>query len=64
MEIIESWQDHNTHCYATVKHPSDEQRHSGVKEFEAMWLDNLLHITDSAFINDDESGLHQDYKRF
>ena len=33
---------------------------SGVKE--GMVLVNAMHITASVFINDDESGLHQDYK--
>ncbi|HPO63911.1 MAG TPA: secondary thiamine-phosphate synthase enzyme YjbQ [Candidatus Kapabacteria bacterium] len=33
---------------------------SGVKE--GMVLVNAMHITASVFINDDESGLHQDYE--
>ncbi|MFP4169099.1 MAG: secondary thiamine-phosphate synthase enzyme YjbQ [Desulfonatronovibrionaceae bacterium] len=33
---------------------------SGVKE--GLVLVNAMHITASVFINDDESGLHQDYK--
>ena len=33
---------------------------SGVKE--GLCLVNAMHITASVFINDDESGLHQDYK--
>lgn len=33
---------------------------SGVKE--GMALVNAMHITASVFINDDESGLHQDYE--
>ena len=32
---------------------------SGVKE--GMWLVNAMHITASVFINDDESGLHEDF---
>lgn len=35
---------------------------SGVKE--GLVLVNAMHITASVFINDDESGLHQDYKDF
>ena len=34
-------------------------RESGVKE--GLVLVNAMHITASVFINDDESGLHQDY---
>ncbi len=35
-------------------------RQSGVKE--GLLLCNAMHITASVFINDDESGLHEDYK--
>jgi secondary thiamine-phosphate synthase enzyme len=35
-------------------------KESGVKE--GFCLVNAMHITASVFINDDESGLHQDYK--
>jgi secondary thiamine-phosphate synthase enzyme len=35
---------------------------SGVKE--GLVLVNAMHITASVFINDDESGLHQDYERW
>ncbi|GHT36118.1 hypothetical protein FACS189427_07120 [Planctomycetales bacterium] len=35
---------------------------SGVKE--GLVLVNSMHITSSVFINDDESGLHQDYKNW
>jgi secondary thiamine-phosphate synthase enzyme len=35
-------------------------RESGVKE--GLCLVNAMHITASVFINDDESGLHQDYR--
>ena len=31
---------------------------------EGMLLCNAMHITASVFINDDESGLHQDYERW
>jgi len=37
-------------------------RKSGVKE--GMVLVNAMHITASVFINDDERGLHSDFKRF
>jgi secondary thiamine-phosphate synthase enzyme len=37
-------------------------RKSGVKE--GMVLVNAMHITASVFINDDERGLHNDFKRF
>jgi secondary thiamine-phosphate synthase enzyme len=37
-------------------------RRSGVKE--GLCLCNAMHITASVFINDDESGLHEDYKRW
>jgi secondary thiamine-phosphate synthase enzyme len=35
-------------------------RESGIKE--GLCLINAMHITASVFINDDESGLHSDYK--
>ena len=37
-------------------------RDSGVKE--GLALVNAMHITASVFINDDESGLHQDYEEW
>jgi len=40
----------------------DLVRQSGVKE--GMVLVNAMHITASVFINDDERGLHNDFKRF
>ncbi len=42
-----------------VKKAVDE---SGVKE--GLCLVNAMHITASVFINDDEHGLHEDYKRW
>ena len=39
-----------------------EVRKSGVKE--GLCLVNAMHITASVFINDDEPGLHEDYKRW
>jgi secondary thiamine-phosphate synthase enzyme len=37
-------------------------RKSGVQE--GLCLVNAMHITASVFINDDESGLHEDYKKW
>ncbi len=37
-------------------------RESGINE--GLLLCNAMHITASVFINDDESGLHQDYERW
>ena len=37
-------------------------RESGIKE--GLMLVNAMHITASVFINDDESGLHQDYDKW
>ncbi|SEA67919.1 secondary thiamine-phosphate synthase enzyme [Desulfuromusa kysingii] len=37
-------------------------RESGIAE--GLLLCNAMHITASVFINDDESGLHQDYERW
>ena len=37
-------------------------RDSGVQE--GLCLVNAMHITASVFINDDESGLHEDYKKW
>jgi len=37
-------------------------RESGIKE--GLILVNSLHITSSVFINDDESGLHNDYEKW
>jgi secondary thiamine-phosphate synthase enzyme len=37
-------------------------RKSGVKE--GLCLINAMHITASVFINDDESGLHEDYRKW
>ena len=40
----------------------DAVRKSGVRE--GLLLCNAMHITASVFINDDERGLHEDYKRW
>ena len=37
-------------------------RESGIKE--GLVLVNSMHITSSVFINDDESGLHQDFEKW
>jgi secondary thiamine-phosphate synthase enzyme len=37
-------------------------RESGIRE--GLCLVNAMHITASVFINDDESGLHQDFERW
>lgn len=39
-----------------------ELQASGIKE--GLCLVNAMHITASVFINDDERGLHEDYKRW
>jgi secondary thiamine-phosphate synthase enzyme len=41
---------------------TDEVKQSGVSE--GLCLVNAMHITASVFINDDEPGLHEDYKRW
>jgi secondary thiamine-phosphate synthase enzyme len=41
---------------------ADEVEKSGVQE--GLCLVNAMHITASVFINDDEPGLHADYKRW
>src|SRR5512142_2503182 len=40
----------------------DELRASGIRE--GLCLVNAMHITASVFINDDEKGLHEDYRRW
>lgn len=41
---------------------ADALRKSGIKE--GLCLVNAMHITASVFINDDESGLHSDYRKW
>lgn len=41
---------------------SEAVRQSGIKE--GLALINAMHITASVFINDDESGLHQDFEQW
>ncbi len=40
----------------------DAVRESGIKE--GLCLVNAMHITASVFINDDEPGLHEDYRKW
>ncbi len=47
--------------FVNITHQVEEAvQRSGVQE--GLCLVNAMHITASVFINDDESGLHQDYK--
>jgi thiamine phosphate synthase YjbQ (UPF0047 family) len=43
-----------------TRHAEECLQESGIKE--GLVLVNAMHITASVFINDDESGLHQDYE--
>ena len=45
-----------------TRHCEDAVRKSGVQE--GLLLCNAMHITASVFINDNESGLHEDYARW
>ena len=45
-----------------TQHVEETIYESGIKE--GLCLVNAMHITASVFINDDESGLHRDYKRW
>ena len=45
-----------------TKQVEDALHESGIKE--GLCLINAMHITASVFINDNERGLHQDYKRW
>lgn len=45
-----------------TRHVEQELQKSGIQE--GLCLVNAMHITASVFINDDEPGLHQDYKRW
>ena len=49
--------------FVNITHDVEEAlRESGIRE--GMCLINAMHITASVFINDDEPGLHHDYKRW
>jgi secondary thiamine-phosphate synthase enzyme len=45
-----------------TSHVEDILQRSGIQE--GLLLCNSMHITSSVFINDDEPGLHDDYKRW
>jgi len=45
-----------------TRHVEEAVKKSGVRE--GLVLVNAMHITASVFINDDEPGLHEDYKRW
>ena len=45
-----------------TSHVAQELAKSGIQE--GLCLVNAMHITASVFINDDESGLHADYRRW
>ena len=45
-----------------TSHVRECLRESGIQE--GLLLVNAMHITASVFINDDESGLHQDYEQW
>ncbi len=50
-------------AFINITNQVEETLHeSGIKE--GLCLVNAMHITASVFINDDERGLHQDYKRW
>ncbi len=49
--------------YINITHlVQDELTKSGIKE--GLILVNAMHITASVFINDDESGLHEDFEKW
>ncbi len=49
--------------FVNITHEVEEAvSESGIQE--GLCLVNAMHITASVFINDDEPGLHQDYKRW
>jgi len=50
-------------AFINITNQVEEALHeSGIKE--GLCLVNAMHITASVFINDDEGGLHEDYKRW
>ena len=50
-------------AFINITHQVEEAlRESGITE--GLILVNSMHITSSVFINDDESGLHQDYDKW
>ena len=53
----------NRRGFVNITHKVEECiNESGIKE--GLVLCNAMHITASVFINDNESGLHQDYERW
>ena len=38
MEIVQSWEDHNTNIYAIVSHSKQDQQTYNTKEYEAMYM--------------------------
>jgi len=61
---VELWMETKTRrAYINITHRvADAVKESGVKE--GLVLVNAMHITASVFINDDESGLHQDFEQW
>ena len=50
-------------AYLNITHKVvDALKESGIQE--GLCLVNAMHITASVFVNDDESGLHEDYERW
>ena len=49
MDVIQSWEDHNNKIYAVVKHSEKDQKDFGIKEYEAMWLDETANDKNSLF---------------
>ena len=49
--------------FVNITHEIQEVLHES-KIQEGLCLVNAMHITASVFINDDESGLHRDYKKW
>lgn len=60
----ELWFNVSQRCgFVNITSQAGECLHeSGIRE--GLMLINAMHITASVFINDDESGLHQDYKNW
>jgi len=54
--------NHRRELINITPHVEEVVEKSGVKE--GMVLVNAMHITASVFINDDESGLHQDFEKW
>ena len=61
-ELHERVRDADALVVRSATQVDEAVRESGVRE--GLVLCNAMHITASVFINDDESGLHEDYKRW